>query len=155
MDFGSQNGGKLAPKSDPKLMSTSKRQFSKKCRKTYGKLMIFWFSGVEVGSKNGSKIDQKIGSTREGILASIFHRFWAIWGTKLNIFEGLDGQGRALLRARTAQERPKSDPRRGQERPRSAQEPQDEPVLARNGKRVEMLSVVATCTKVINRNVGI
>ena len=29
-----------------------------------------------------------------------------------------------------------------------------EPVLARNGKRVEVLSVVATCTKVVNKNVG-
>ena len=36
--------------------------------------------GVQVGSKNRSKIDQKMKSRWEGILASIFHRFWSIFG---------------------------------------------------------------------------
>ena len=43
----------------------------------------FLDSGVQVGSKNRSKIDQKLRSTWEGILASIFHRFWWILGGKL------------------------------------------------------------------------
>ena len=45
--------------------------------------VFFEIQQVQVGSKNGPKIDQKMGSTREGILASIFHRFWSIWGGKL------------------------------------------------------------------------
>ena len=39
--------------------------------------------GVEVGSQNRSKIDQKRNSTWEGILASIFHGFWSILEAKL------------------------------------------------------------------------
>ena len=42
-----------------------------------------WLSGLQVGSKNRSKIDQKRSSTWEGILASIFDRFWWILGGKL------------------------------------------------------------------------
>ena len=45
--------------------------------------MIFGVRGVQVGSKNRSKIDQKRSSTWEGILASIFERFWWILGGKL------------------------------------------------------------------------
>ena len=40
--------------------------------------------GVQVESKNRLKIDQKMKSTWEGILASIFHRFWWILETKLD-----------------------------------------------------------------------
>ena len=43
----------------------------------------FLDSEVQVGSKNRSKIDQKRRSTWEGILASIFDRFWWILGGKL------------------------------------------------------------------------
>ena len=39
--------------------------------------------GLEVGSKNRSKIDQKMKSRWEGILASIFHGFWSILEAKL------------------------------------------------------------------------
>ena len=45
--------------------------------------MILKDPGVEVGSKNRSKIYQKRRSTWEGILTSIFHRFWWILGAKL------------------------------------------------------------------------
>ena len=43
----------------------------------------FLDSEVQVGSKNRSKIDEKMRSTWEGILASIFDRFWWILGAKL------------------------------------------------------------------------
>ena len=43
--------------------------------------MRFW--GVEVERKNPSKNDQKMKSTWEGILASIFYGFWWILGGKL------------------------------------------------------------------------
>ena len=43
----------------------------------------FLDSGVQVGSKNRSKIDQKLRSRWEGILASIFHGFWWILKAKL------------------------------------------------------------------------
>ena len=33
---------------------------------------------VEVGNKNGAKIEQKMRSTKEGNLSSIFDRFWSI-----------------------------------------------------------------------------
>ena len=45
--------------------------------------MIREVLGVEVGSKNPSKNDQKMKSTWEGILASIFNGFWWILGGKL------------------------------------------------------------------------
>ena len=45
--------------------------------------MIFMILGVEVGSQNRSKIDQKMESKMECILASIFYRFWWILGSKL------------------------------------------------------------------------
>ena len=45
--------------------------------------MILEVPGVEVGSNNPSKNDQKMKSTWEGILASIFNGFWWILGGKL------------------------------------------------------------------------
>ena len=45
--------------------------------------MILKDPGVEVGSPNRSKIDQKRNSTWEGILASIFHRFSSILEAKM------------------------------------------------------------------------
>ena len=65
----------LAPKSNQKSMSTSKGRFYKSTYKTNRILMIFEVSGVEVGSKNRSKIDAKMESKMECILASIFERF--------------------------------------------------------------------------------
>ena len=58
------------------------RFFEKSCSRCSGG-SIFEILGVEVGSKNRLKIDQKMKSTREGILASIFDRFWWILGAKL------------------------------------------------------------------------
>ena len=44
--------------------------------------MIFGFRGIQVGSKNRYKIDQKRSSTWEDITASIFESFWWILGSK-------------------------------------------------------------------------
>ena len=83
IDVGEQNGPRLAPKWNSKSMPTSRSDFSKKPRKANEKSRFFWFLGVEVGSKNRSKIDQKMKPRREGILASIFDGFWeASWGAK-------------------------------------------------------------------------
>ena len=68
---------------EKKSMPTSKSDFLTKRSFTLGKTMILRVQGVEVGSQNRSKIDQKTKSTWEGILASIFHRFWWILGAKL------------------------------------------------------------------------
>ena len=75
MDFWRENGGMLAPKSDQKSMSTSKGRFYKSIYKTNGILMIFEVSGVEVGSKNRPKIDEKLKPKMDCLLASIFGRF--------------------------------------------------------------------------------
>ena len=86
-DFGGfwdQNGSKLAFKIEPKTMLSSKGVFLKKPCFSLGKTMILKVRGMEVGIKNRSIIDQKIMLTCEGILASIFHRFWWILGAKLD-----------------------------------------------------------------------
>ena len=62
MDLGRQNGAKLAPKSHQKSIPTSKGDFLKKPDFSVGKTMILKVLGVEVGSKNRSKIDQKMKS---------------------------------------------------------------------------------------------
>ena len=59
-----------------------KRFFEKSCSRCSGG-SIFEILGVEVGSKNRLKIDQKMKSTWEGILALISHRSWWILGGKL------------------------------------------------------------------------
>ena len=59
VDFGRQNGAKLAPKTHQKSISTSEGPFYKKYFNTDGISKIFWFSGTEVGTKNRSKIDIK------------------------------------------------------------------------------------------------
>ena len=79
VDFWRKNGGMLAPKSEPKSMLPLKR----KNQLNASPLAPNWVRGVQVGSKNRSKIDQKRRSTWEGILASIFDRFWWILGGKL------------------------------------------------------------------------
>ena len=45
--------------------------------------MIFWFSGTEVGTKNRSKIDQKLKPKMDCLLASIFGGFWCQLGSIL------------------------------------------------------------------------
>ena len=47
------------------------------------RLAFSWLSGVEVGSKNRPKIDLKMESKMECILASTFERSWLIFSTKL------------------------------------------------------------------------
>ena len=42
-----------------------------------------WVPGVVAGSKIRTKIDQKMRSTWEGILVSIFNGFWWVFGGKL------------------------------------------------------------------------
>ena len=71
VDFGNQNGAKLAPKSDQKSISTSKSDFQ---LNTSG-LDFSWLSGLQVGNKNRSKIDQKIESKMDCIMTSIFLEF--------------------------------------------------------------------------------
>ena len=63
MDFGKENGAKLAPKWDQKSMLTSKGRFYKSTYKTNIILMIFEVRGVEKSIKNRSKIDQEMRST--------------------------------------------------------------------------------------------
>ena len=75
MDFGRENEGKLAPKWDQKSMLTSKGRFYKSTYKTNRILMIFEVSGVEVGSKNRPKIDEKLKPKMDCLLASILGRF--------------------------------------------------------------------------------
>ena len=71
MFFGEENGPKLVPKCDPKLISTLKAENQLKA----SRLAFSWLSGVEVGSKSRLKIDHKRRSTWESILASIFIDF--------------------------------------------------------------------------------
>ena len=85
-DFGGFWEGKwsqVGTKIHQKLVSVAKRLFLKKPCFSLGKTYILKVRGVQVGSKNRLKIDQKMKSTWEGILASIFHRFWWILGAKL------------------------------------------------------------------------
>ena len=80
MDFGRENEGKLAPKWDQKSMLTSKGRFCKNTYKTNRILMIFEVREVEKSIKNQSKIDQKMESKMECLLASIFDRFLMNFG---------------------------------------------------------------------------
>ena len=79
MGFGRENGSKLASKSCQKSMITSNGRFSRKPIKTTGFSMIFVDLGRQVGIENRSKIDIKMKSTSEGILASIFFNFGGFW----------------------------------------------------------------------------
>ena len=80
MDFGRENEGKLAPKWDQKSMLTSKGRFCKNTYKTNRILMIFEVREVEKSIKNRSKINQKMESKMECLLASIFDRFLMNFG---------------------------------------------------------------------------
>ena len=79
VDFGYPNRAKLAPRWDQKSMLTLKAENQLNA----GRLAFSWLSGVQVGSKNGPKIYQKMRPTWEGVLALIFYRFWWIWDAKL------------------------------------------------------------------------
>ena len=84
IDFGRENGAKLAPKSCQKSMLTSNGRFSRKPTKTYGFSLIFENFGTQVGSQNALKINLKIYSKIKCVLASIFLDFGrfgeASWG---------------------------------------------------------------------------
>ena len=58
--FWKQNGAKLAPKWQQKSIPTSNGDFFKKPCFSLRKIMILKDLGVEVESKNRSKIDQKM-----------------------------------------------------------------------------------------------
>ena len=68
----------VGTKIDQKSMPTSKSDFLKKPCFSLGKTMILRVEGVEVGSKNRSKIDKKMESRWEDILGSVFSGFWWI-----------------------------------------------------------------------------
>ena len=65
----------MAPKSKPKSMLSSKDGFLKKLRFSLRKIYFFEIRGVEVGSKNRSKIDVKNDAETEGLGNSIFIDF--------------------------------------------------------------------------------
>ena len=75
VDFGMDNGSKLAPRSAPKPILALKRKHPLNT----SSLVPNWVQGLEVGGKNRTKIDEKMKSKREGVLGSIFHRFWWPW----------------------------------------------------------------------------
>ena len=77
--FGYQNRTKLVPKWYQKSMLTLKVENQPNA----SRLAFRWLSGVEVGSQNRSKIDLKMESKMECILASISPRFRWNCGAKL------------------------------------------------------------------------
>ena len=79
VDFGCQNGAKLAPKWD----QTSISQKTRKNAFGASPLVPNWVQGVQVGSKNRPKIDPKMESKMECISASIFYTCQWILGSKL------------------------------------------------------------------------
>ena len=60
-----------------------KRFFEKRHNFSSGKTMVLRVQGVEVGSQNRSKIDQKLKPKMDRLLASIFDGFWLVLGSKL------------------------------------------------------------------------
>ena len=66
-----------------KIDATCEKQFFEKSCSRYSGGSIFEILGVEVGSKNRLKIDEKMKSTWEGILESIFHRLGGKLGGKI------------------------------------------------------------------------
>ena len=73
----------LAPEIDEKSMSFARSDFLKKCGFSTARIKKLRVQGFEVGGKNRSKIDEKMKSRWEGILASIFHGFSSILEAKL------------------------------------------------------------------------
>ena len=82
IDFG---GFWVAKRNQVGTKMESNIDFSENMENAFGArpLMPNWVQEVQVGSKHRLKIDQKRSSTWEGILASIFERFWWILGGKL------------------------------------------------------------------------
>ena len=83
MDFGRKMEACWHPNRIQNPSQLGRTIFLKKRRFSLGKTMILKVQGTEVGSKNQSKIDEKMKSRWEGVLGSIFHRFWWVWKAKL------------------------------------------------------------------------
>ena len=79
VDFGKENGGKLAPKSEPKSILALKR----KNQLNASPLVPNWVRRVQVGSKKLSTIFQNLKSKMECLLASFFYGFGWFGGAKL------------------------------------------------------------------------
>ena len=67
----------------PKIDANFEERFFEKSYSRCSGGSIFQVRGVQVGSKNRSKMGQKMESRWEGILASIFNGFWWTFGGKL------------------------------------------------------------------------
>ena len=78
LDFGGfvmEKWKQLGTNMDPKSMCNSKSDVLKKHWFSFGKTILLNILEVKVGTKNQSKIDQKMSSTSDGLLASIFEGF--------------------------------------------------------------------------------
>ena len=138
---------KIAPKNNVALES---RFLENRALAAAGaRFLRFW--GVEVGSKNQLKIDLKMKSTWEGILASIFDRFWWIWGTKLggkieprSMQKGIEGTIEKRTEARWPKKRAKSlrspPTRRGRGPGESPPSRRDSPFLPTPGSDLLLLA---------------
>ena len=73
----------VGPRMEPEMDLVLRTPKIQKILKANGISMIFGVRGVQIETKNRSKIDQKMKSSWEGILASIFHGFWSILEAKL------------------------------------------------------------------------
>ena len=82
MNFRRKHRSMLALKSNKNRCQLLKAIFWKTVF-SRGKTMILRVQGIEVRGKNRWKIDLKMESRWEGILASIFNGFWWIFGGKL------------------------------------------------------------------------
>ena len=101
MDFGRENGAKLAPKSCQKSMLTSNGRFSRKPTKTSRNSTFFINFETQVGSQNALKIDPKIYSKIKCSLASIFldfGRFLADFDAFCHTLEPVLYMGLAIFR---------------------------------------------------------
>ena len=82
VDFGKENGSKLAPRWCRKSNLSWK---SRKARNAYKTISFIDFGGSGVPSWEQKSIENRSETklTSEGILASIFDRFCRVWGGKL------------------------------------------------------------------------
>ena len=72
VDFGKENGGKLAPKKDQK----SKPPLKRKNQLNTSGLVFSWLSGSQVGSKNRSKIKEKTIPKQKGSETQLWEPSW-------------------------------------------------------------------------------
>ena len=86
MDFGLENGAKLVPKTNEKLMSTCKSDFSTDVGFASVKPILFRVSGIKNRSKRKKKsIKKRIQNEHRKRMPKnlIFSRFWWFLGGKL------------------------------------------------------------------------